>query len=231
MSARQASPAAAPGRFIVFEGGEGTGKSTQARLLAGALERGSATVILTREPGGAPGAEAIRRLLLEDAPALSWSALSEALLHYAARCEHLDKTIRPALRRGAWVISDRFADSTAAYQGAGLALPPRALQDLRRLVVAGTEPDLTIVLDLADEVARRRLAARPGAADRYERMEAAFHRRVRQAFLDLAAAGGGRYAVVDGAASVDAVHQAVLRTVRSRLGAPGAPVSGKGGEG
>ncbi len=110
------------GRFIVFEGGEGTGKSTQARLLADALGENGVGVVLTREPGGAPGAEALRRLLIEAPPTLGWAPLSEALLYYAARNEHIEKTIRPALARGTWVISDRFADSTAAYQGAGLAL-------------------------------------------------------------------------------------------------------------
>lgn len=208
------------GRFIVFEGGEGAGKSTQARLLADALTQAGVPVVLTREPGGAPGAEALRRLLLEEFSEPAWSPLSEALLHYAARSEHLDKTIRPTLLAGRWVISDRFADSTAAYQGAGLALPAEAFERLRALVVGEWEPDLTFVLDLEVEEGMRRARAR-SQADRYERMDRAFHERVRASFLALAARAPERYAVIDAARPAHDVHRAILGALSERLGIAG----------
>jgi dTMP kinase len=206
------------GRFIVFEGGEGTGKSTQARLLADALGHAGVGVIVTREPGGAPGAELLRRLLVESPPTPGWAPLSEALLHYAARNEHLDKTIRPALARGIWVISDRFADSTAAYQGAGLALDGAIFGCLSRLVIGDLAPDLTLVLDLATEAALDRAASRGTQRDRYEGMDLEFHRRVRAAFLEIARKGGRRYAIIDAAPDVRRVQQAVRDVVRDRLG-------------
>jgi dTMP kinase len=206
------------GRFIVFEGGEGTGKSTQARLLADALGKAGVEVVLTREPGGAPGAEALRHLLVEAPPAIGWAPLSEALLHYAARNEHLEKTIRPALARGTWVISDRFADSTAAYQGAGLALGPEVFDCLRRLVIGDLAPDLTLVLDLATEEALDRAAARSSLRDRYEGMGLDFHRRVRAALIEIARKGEHRYALIDAAPDVRRVQQAVRDVVRDRLG-------------
>jgi dTMP kinase len=206
------------GKFIVFEGGEGTGKSTQARLLADALGDAGLCVVITREPGGAPGAELLRRLLVESPPTPGWAPLSEALLHYAARNEHLHKTIRPSLARGAWVISDRFADSTAAYQGAGLALDGEIFTCLSRLVIGGNAPDLTLVLDLATEEALARAASRGAQRDRYESMGLEFHRRVRAAFLDIARAGGRRYAIIDAAPEVQRVQQAVRDVVWDRLG-------------
>jgi dTMP kinase len=208
----------AAGKFIVFEGGEGTGKSTQARLLADALGRAGVRVVLTREPGGAPGAELLRRLLVESPPPPGWEPLSEALLHYAARNEHLHKTIRPALARGTWVVSDRFADSTAAYQGVGLVLDDEIFTCLTRLVVGDLAPDLTLVLDLATEEALERAASRGGRPDRYESMNLEFHRRIRAAFLEIARAGGRRYAVIDAAPDVGRVQQAVWNVVRDRLG-------------
>jgi dTMP kinase len=210
------------GRFIVFEGGEGAGKSTHARLLAEALRTAARAVVLTREPGGAPGAEVLRRLLLETPPAPGWSPLSEALLHNAARSEHLDKTIRPALQGGAWVISDRFADSTGAYQGAGLALPGEVIEALRTLVVGESEPDLTIVLDVPVEDGLRRAAARALGSDRYEVMSREFHARVRAAFLAYAARAPHRYAVLDASRPVDQVQRAVREAVSSRFGEPAA---------
>ena len=179
------------GRFIVFEGGEGTGKSTQARLLADALREAGIDVVVSREPGGAPGAEALRRLLLDDVPSSGWSPLSEALLHYAARNEHLEKTIKPALDRGSWVVCDRFADSTAAYQGAALGLSSEVLATLSRLVLGDFVADLTLVLDLPVRSGLARAAARSATSDRYERMDVDFHERVRQAFLTKAHAQSG----------------------------------------
>jgi dTMP kinase len=206
------------GRFIVFEGGEGTGKSTQARLLADALRKTGVGVVLTREPGGAPGAEALRRLLIESPPTLGWAPLSEALLYYAARNEHIEKTIRPALARGTWVISDRFADSTVAYQGAGLALGVNVFDCLSQLVMGNFAPDLTFILDLATEEALNRAAARFSPLDRYERMDLEFHRRVRAAFIEIAHRGGRRYALIDAAPDVAHVQQAVREAVRDRFG-------------
>src|SRR5690349_6248781 len=139
-----------PLRFITFEGGEGGGKSTQLRLLAEALRQAGETVVTTREPGGAPGAEEIRKLLVEGEPG-RWPAEAEALLHFAARAEHLAAVIRPALKKGQWVLCDRFADSTLAYQGYGQGLDLGWLQVLRTRVVGETEPGLTLVLDLPVE--------------------------------------------------------------------------------
>ncbi len=207
-----------PGRFIVFEGGEGTGKSTQARLLAAALQRAGREAVLSREPGGPPGAELLRRLLLETPPAGGWEPVSEALLHYAARAEHLNKTIVPALAAGRWVVCDRFADSTEAYQGAGLALAADALQPLRRLVVDDIEPDLVFVLDMDPGAGLARAKRRSANADRYERMDRPFHDRVRAAFQEIARRGGDRYVVVDAAAGVDDVSAAVRSAIERRLG-------------
>lgn len=208
------------GKFIVFEGGEGTGKSTQARLLADVLGDAGSQVMLTREPGGAPGAEALRRLLVEVPPTSAWSPLSEALLHYAARHEHLEKFIRPALARGVWVISDRFSDSTTAYQGAGLGLDTEVIDCLRRLVIGDLVPDLTIVLDLEAEQALGRAAGRSLDRDRYESMDLEFHRRVGAAFRACAARESARYAVVDAAPDEREVQRAVWEIVRVRLGVP-----------
>jgi dTMP kinase len=206
------------GKFIVFEGGEGTGKSTQARLLADALSSAGTDVVLTREPGGAPSAEALRRLLIEVPPSMSWAPLSEALLHYAARNEHIEKTIRPALVRGLWVISDRFADSTTAYQGTGLGLGCDVLDCLRRLVIKDLTPDLTIILDLDAEQALGRAALRATTRDRYESMDLQFHQRVRSAFIEIARRDALRYAVIDAAPDLRQVQLAVRDVVRTRLG-------------
>lgn len=206
------------GKFIVFEGGEGTGKSTQARLLADALSSAGTQVVLTREPGGAPSAELLRRLLVEAPPCTGWAPLSEALLHYAARSEHIEKTIRPALIRGVCVISDRFADSTAAYQGAGLGLGSDVLDCLRRLVINDVAPDLTIILDLDAEQAIGRAGLRAAAPDRYESMDLPFHQRVRSAFLEIARQDARRYAVIDASPDFRQVQRAVRDVVSARLG-------------
>lgn len=206
------------GRFVVFEGGEGAGKSTQAHLLAAALRRAGKSVLLCREPGGPPGAELLRHLLLNAPPPGGWEALSQALLHYAARAEHLTKTIVPALSAGSWVVCDRFADSTEAYQGAGMAVSPEAQAVLRRLVVGDAEPDLVLVLDLDPAVGLARTRLRPDKPDHYERMEPAFHQRVRTAFLEIACRGGDRYVSIDAADAPEAVQKAVLAAIEARLG-------------
>lgn len=206
----------ARGRFITLEGGEGGGKSTQARLLAAHLAARGLPVLLTREPGGAPGAEAIRRLLLEGQ---GFDPLAEAMLHFAARREHLLATIRPALAAGMWVVSDRFADSTRAYQCHGQGLPGEAFRRLAELALEGLAPDLTLILDIAPEVGMARAAARGGAADRYERLDAGFHARVRAGFLAIAAAEPGRCLVLDAARPVEALAAAIAGLVAARLGA------------
>ncbi len=204
------------GRFITLEGGEGGGKSTQARLLTDFLSARVGEVVLTREPGGAPGAEQIRALLV-DGDVQRWDATTEALLHFAARRDHLVNTVRPALERGAWVVSDRFADSTMAYQGYGHGLDRRAIAGLYRLCVGALKPDLTLILDLPVEEGLARAAGRQGGEDRYERMDADFHRRLRDGFLEIARREPERCAVVDASRDIVSVHAAIADTVRQRL--------------
>ncbi|HVB68775.1 MAG TPA: dTMP kinase [Acetobacteraceae bacterium] len=203
-----------PGRFITLEGGEGAGKSTQARLLAQALRDAGQAVAETREPGGAPGAEALRELLLHGPTAFVPEA--ETLLHFAARAEHLARTIRPALAAGRWVVCDRFADSTMAYQGYGLGVDRAMIATLTALLE--TKPDLTLVLDVSAATASARLAGRGRAADRYEALDPAFHERVRQGFRDIAAAAPERCVTIDADPAPHAVHAAVLAAVRARFG-------------
>ncbi len=204
------------GRFITLEGGEGAGKTTQVALLQAALRGAGIDALATREPGGAPGAEAIRPLLVQGAPG-RWDALGEALLHYAARRDHLVTTVRPALEAGTWVICDRFADSTMAYQGFGLGLGAEPIAALDHMVVGDTRPDLTLILDLPVTAGLRRAAARHGDAQRYERMDLDFHRRVRQGFLEIARDDPGRCLVIDAAGGIEATHAAVRDAASERL--------------
>lgn len=204
------------GRFITLEGGEGAGKTTQVALLQAALRGAGIDALATREPGGAPGAEAIRPLLVQGAPG-RWDALGEALLHYAARRDHLVTTVRPALQAGTWVICDRFADSTMAYQGFGLGLGAEPIAALDHMVVGDTRPDLTLILDLPVAAGLRRAAARHGDAQRYERMDLDFHRRVRQGFLEIARGDPGRCLVIDAAGGIEATHAAVRDAAGERL--------------
>jgi dTMP kinase len=207
----------ARGRFITFEGGEGAGKSTQLRLLAATLEAQGTPVVTTREPGGAPGAEEIRRLLVEGETG-RWDPLSEVLLHYAARREHLVRTVWPALEQGRWVLSDRFADSTLAYQGSGHGLPAETIKRIHRIVVGDFGPDLTLILDLPVEAGLARAAGRAGGEDRYERMGTAFHERLRRGFLDIAKREPQRCVVVPAGDDVGKVQAEIWRVVSSRLG-------------
>jgi dTMP kinase len=204
----------APARFITLEGGEGGGKSTQARLLAAALAAGGLPVLLTREPGGAPGAEHLRRLLLEGT--IDWSAPAETLLHFAARAEHVERTIRPALAAGIWVVCDRFADSTMVYQGWGQGADRAAIATLAGLL--GLRPDLTLVLDVPVETTMDRLARRGAAADRYERLGPSFFVTIREGFRAVAEAEPARCAMIDGAPDEATVAADILATVRTRLG-------------
>ena len=206
--------AQAPARFIVFEGGEGAGKSTQVQRLADALRARGQVVVATREPGGSPGAEAIRGLLVSG-DAARWTPETEALLINAARADHLDRTIRPALANGQWVICDRFADSTLAYQGYGMGLDRAWLEDLRKRVVGDTEPGLTLVFDLPVDVGLGRAVA----SQRYEKMGRAFHETLRAAFQEIAKSADGRKRVViDAGKNVDDVAREVLAAVTAAYG-------------
>ena len=203
------------GRFITLEGGEGAGKTVQAARLRDALEARGAGTVLTREPGGSPGAEEIRRLLISG-PVERWEPLAEAMLHAAARRDHLLHTIEPALQRGLWVISDRFVDSMIVYQGYGQGADLDVLERLSDLSLGGFEPDLTVVLDIPVAEGLRRAAARAGS-NRYERMGTDFHETVRRGFLDRARADERRYAVVDATADPDTVGRAIQEIVAARL--------------
>lgn len=203
------------GFFISFEGGDGAGKTTQIKRLSAALEAAGRNVIATREPGGADGAEAIRTLLVEG-DADRWSPLCEALLVYASRADHLERTILPALEDGSVVISDRFADSTMAYQGIAGALGEEAVTRLHELVVGPHDPDLTIILDLPSEEGLARAGARGGAA-RFEEKGADYQQRVREAFLTIAGAHPERCVVIDASGDADKVAALVLEAAKARL--------------
>jgi dTMP kinase len=208
----------AAGRFITLEGGEGAGKSTQIVRLADWLKGRGREVLATREPGGAPGAEMIRKLLVEG-PAERWDGTTEALLHFAARRDHLRSTVWPALKRGAWVISDRFADSTQAYQGYGHGLDLVTLERLYEVAVGNFRPDLTLILDLPVEAGLARAAARRGAETRYESLPRDFHERVRKGFLEIAKREPKRCAAIDASKDIDTIAGAIARAVSERLGA------------
>jgi dTMP kinase len=204
------------GRFITIEGGEGAGKSTQVELLVTALTQAGIAVRRTREPGGSDGAEAIRHLLLEGTGD-RWDAIGEALLLYAARRDHVTRLIAPALARGEWVICDRFADSTLAYQGYGRGLPLADLQALHRFALGSFAPDLTLILDLPVDQGLARARRRSGSADRFERLDRDFHERLRNGFREIAAADPARCIVIDAAPDRIAVHHAVIAGLNARL--------------
>jgi dTMP kinase len=208
------SAGVARGRFISFEGGEGAGKSTQVARLAERLRARGLEVVTTREPGGTPGAETIRTLLVQGEPD-RWSARTEALLVNAARADHVERLIRPALERGAWVITDRYADSTLAYQGAAGRVVLDDLRVLHRLATEDLWPDLTLILDLAVDVALPRALARSGADSRFEAHAAEFHDRVRGGFRAVAEQDRGRCRLIDAGASVDEVADRVWHHVET----------------
>jgi len=197
------------GKFITFEGGEGGGKSTQILLLVDAIERVGNSVLITREPGGAPSAEQIREILVSGAVD-RWQPLTEALLNSAARAEHVAQTVEPALNAGTWVLSDRFADSTIAYQGYGHGLDLQTLTDLQQMVLGDFKPDLTIILDLPVKDGLHRAISRGGKEDRYEQMGQDFHNRLRGGFLKIANADKARCVIIDAARSIDAVRESIL---------------------
>ena len=203
------------GVFVSFEGIDGSGKSTQARLLADRLRGAGREVVLTREPGGSPGAEEIRALLLTGGGE-RWSPQTELLLFTAARRDHLEKVIAPALERGAVVICDRFADSTRVYQGVARADLRAAVDTLHALMIA-REPDLTVLVDIDPEEGLARAAARGGAEGRFESFGVDLQARLRAGFLELSAAEPGRFAVIDGARAPEAVSRDVARAVEGLL--------------
>lgn len=205
------------GRFIALEGGEGVGKSTQGRLLVEALRARGIEVVATREPGGTAGAEAIRAMLLST-EGEGWGARAEALLFAAARADHVEKLIRPAVARGAWVVCDRFVDSSRAYQGGGGGLSDDDVMALHRIGSDGLLPDVTVLLTVAPEVAASRLALRDGdTADRIGGREAAYHARVAAAFRGFAEAEPGRFAVVDAHGAPDEVHARIMVALKGVL--------------
>ena len=208
--------------MITLEGGEGAGKSTQTGLLVAALGRSGITAERTREPGGSPGAEDIRRLLLEGHRE-RWDAVSEAMLLYAARRDHVVRLIQPALDAGTWVIADRFSDSTFAYQGYGRGLALADLSALHHVALGDFMPDLTLILDLPVEEGIARVGRRSMIADRFEQLEHEFHQRLREGFLAIAAADPARCVVIDAVGEEDRVHRAVLAAVAARLGVAVSP--------
>ena len=205
-----------PGRFITLEGGEGVGKSTQARLLAQTLASAGIPVLLTREPGGAPGSEKLRQLLVSRAT--EWAPLADIMLHFAARAEHVENLIRRALAAGIWVICDRYYDSTMAYQGYGLGGDLLTIKTLAHLIKL--DPDLTVILDLPVHAGMLRVAWRGKELDRYERMGNDFFARVRQGFLDIADACPDRCTIVSAAGDKETVAERIRLAIHSRLAVP-----------
>ncbi|MCA0920654.1 dTMP kinase [Pseudooceanicola nanhaiensis] len=203
------------GLFLSFEGIDGSGKSTQARLLAEHLRTQGREVVLTREPGGSPGAEEIRRLVLEGDPD-RWSAETEALLFTAARRDHMERTILPALERGAVVVCDRFADSTRMYQGLSRG-DLRGLVDKLHALMIGREPDMTLLIDMDPETGLSRALGRQGTEERFETFGADLQRRMRQGFLALAEEYADRFVVIDGNRTLEAVAADVAQAVEARL--------------
>jgi dTMP kinase len=204
------------GRFITFEGGEGTGKTTQIEALTAALTNQAFEVHQTREPGGCPEAEVIREILVTGEPG-RWKPTTEALLHFAARNEHLERVVRPKLQQGSWVVSDRFSDSTMAYQGLVQGLGKEVVDGLNALVVGQTQPDLTLILDLESEEGLTRAGARAGNENRYERMGDAFHVKLREAFLEIAKENPDRCALIDASGTVEDVAARIWNVVSTRL--------------
>ena len=205
------------GRFITLEGGEGSGKSTQVKRLAAALEKCGIAALMTREPGGSPGAEEIRALLVQGAPG-RWDPLSETLLLYAARADHVRRVIGPALVKDTWVISDRFTDSTYAYQGAGRGVPRETIRRIDSVVLDDFKPDFTLVLDLDVETGLKRADGRGGAETRFENFDREFHERLRQAFIEIAKRHPDRCALIDASGTEDEVAAAIWAAVARRFG-------------
>ncbi len=204
------------GRFITFEGGEGVGKSTQIKTLSEHLKTKGVPHIVTREPGGSPGAEEIRSLLVTGEPG-RWDVTSETLLLYAARQDLLQSVIRPALANGEWVLCDRFYDSSYAYQGVSRGFPKSQLDDLNRIVVGETKPDLTIVMDMDPKTAFERIRDREGNENRFEKFPLEWHEKLAMAFRDIAKQEPDRCTVVQAANSPDDIADEIWALVHSRF--------------
>lgn len=218
------------GLFITFEGGEGAGKSTQIRMLAATLRASGHEVVVTREPGGSPGAEAIRHVVLSGA-AEPFGPRMEAVLFAAARADHIDRTIRPALARGAVVLSDRFVDSSRVYQGVTGGLDRSFMETLERATVEGMMPDLTLILDIDPEEGMRRAGARRGAseADRFEKEGLSLHRRRRKAFLEIAKAEPERCKVIDASRPAEKIAAEIASAAEAVIDRKGLRTDGKAG--
>jgi len=206
------------GWFITFEGGEGVGKSTQIGLLATRLRGFAREVVITREPGGTPLAEKLRAIILSGG-AREFGPLGEALLFSAARIDHIDRLIRPALSRGATVLCDRFVDSTRAYQGAKGGVDPSLLAAMQKVTLAGLAPDLTFILDLDPQIGLERAQRRRGVGepDRFEAEDIAFHRHLRENFLEIAREAPERCRVIDASRSVDEIAQSIWTAVKDKF--------------
>lgn len=205
------------GRFITFEGGEGTGKSTQSSKLAEALHAANIDTVVTREPGGAPGAEEIRNLLVDGAVD-KWDPFTETLLHITARHDHVEKTVRPALSADKWVVCDRFLHSTRAYQGYGQGQDLNTIDALHEIALWGLHPDLTIVLDLDVEIGLKRAFGRGDEkGTRYETMGVDFHQRVRSGFLEMADQSLDNFVVIDAGQEIETIALAVKEAVHQRF--------------
>jgi dTMP kinase len=208
------------GRFISFEGGEGAGKSTQLARLAERLTEAGLAVVRTREPGGTEGADAIRELLVTGATD-RWDPVSEVLLHYAARRDHVERVIKPALDRSDWVVCDRFADSTMAYQGYGYGLGSDVIDAVHRVTLGDFNTDMTIIMDVSPAEGLARARARDPDPSRYERFDLDFHERLRSGFMAIAKAAPDRCLVVDAGGPIDEVADAVWQAVADKLGGDG----------
>ena len=207
------------GRFLTLEGGEGAGKTTLIKALKIWLTGQGIDVVVTREPGGTPGAEVLRDILLNGATD-RWSPVTEALLMYAARVDHVERLIEPALARGAWVISDRFSDSTRAYQGVAGGVSADRIGKIHAAALGDFFPDLTLILDLDPKTGLARTVARGEDATRFERFDTGFHDRLRQAYLDIAAEDPDRCVVLDALDAPELVAEKAITAIETRLGAP-----------
>jgi dTMP kinase len=204
-----------PAHFISLEGGDGSGKSTQIALLVAALNKRGIETLATREPGGSPGAEEIRRLVLTGEPG-RWDVMTETLLMFAARADNVAKAIKPALAAKRWVVCDRFTDSTYAYQGAGGGLARETIRRMETLVLNDFRPDLTLILDVPTDIGLARTQGRAGDETRFEKFDTKFHERLRQAFLAIAKRDAARCVVIDASADEEAVANAIWTTVAKR---------------
>jgi dTMP kinase len=202
-------------KMIVIDGVDGSGKGVQTRRLHQALLRAGLQSILTREPGGSPAAEEIRKLLVEGEPE-KWDSMTELLLMYASRKTHLNDIIQPALKQGEWVVCDRFADSSRAFQGIAGELGLEIVEKVHRLVVGSFEPDLVLILDIPESVALKRALSRGGSEDRFEKKGSVYQARVRQAFLQIATIDPQRYQVIDANQAIDEVTLAIFETINRR---------------